>query len=177
MVRILSRDTSAGPIIFRRQLPPWMLLIDHVLRSNLFPLQHLVQRNEAILEALYRIFEGFWFSLAELFMTALFHFKEKIHRRNLSRVETIPLLFPRLLCQVFEHLGFLAEPQLERRRVCISVFTTEKWKFVPGAPLIPLRDPVEDMPPPAVTPRPGGPVDYRQPAETCVSHIMRPKHK
>ena len=24
------------------------------------------------------------------------------------------------------------------------------------------------------TPKPGGPVDHRQPAETCVSHIMRP---
>ena len=24
------------------------------------------------------------------------------------------------------------------------------------------------------TPKPEGPVDYRQPAKTCVSHIMRP---
>ena len=27
------------------------------------------------------------------------------------------------------------------------------------------------------TPKPGGPVDHCQPAETCVSHIMRPKHE
>ena len=28
-----------------------------------------------------------------------------------------------------------------------------------------------------VTPKkPGGPIDHRQPAETCVSHIMRPIH-
>ena len=27
------------------------------------------------------------------------------------------------------------------------------------------------------TPKPGGPVDHRQPAETCVSHIMRPIHE
>ena len=27
------------------------------------------------------------------------------------------------------------------------------------------------------TPKPGGPIDYRQPAETCVSHIMRPIHE
>ena len=93
MVRILSRDTSTGPIMFRRQLPPGMLLIDHVLRSNLFPLQHLVQRRRAILKALYRIFEGFLFSPAELIMTALFHFEEKIHLKNLSRVETIPSCF------------------------------------------------------------------------------------
>ena len=39
MVRILSRDALAGSILFRRQLPPSMLLIDHILRSNLFLLQ------------------------------------------------------------------------------------------------------------------------------------------
>ena len=38
MVRILSRDVTARSIIFRRQLPLSMLLIDHILRSNLFPL-------------------------------------------------------------------------------------------------------------------------------------------
>ena len=45
MVRILSKDITAGSILFRRQLPPNMLLIDHILRSNLFPLQHTVQRR------------------------------------------------------------------------------------------------------------------------------------
>ena len=39
MVRLLSLDMTAGTILFRRQLPLDMLLIDHVLRSNLFPLQ------------------------------------------------------------------------------------------------------------------------------------------
>ena len=42
MVLLLSRDTTTGSILFRRQLSPSLLLIDHVLRSNLFPLQHLV---------------------------------------------------------------------------------------------------------------------------------------
>ena len=36
MVRLLSRDTTVGSILFRRQLPLRMLLIDHILRSNLF---------------------------------------------------------------------------------------------------------------------------------------------
>ena len=27
------------------------------------------------------------------------------------------------------------------------------------------------------TPKPGGPIDYRQLVETCVSHIMRPIHE
>ena len=42
MVRLLSMDTTTGTILFRRQLPQRMLLIDHILRSNLFPLQHIV---------------------------------------------------------------------------------------------------------------------------------------
>ena len=59
MVRSLSRDTAVGSILMRRQLPPHMLLTDHVLQANLFPLQHYFQRRGAILEALYRISEGF----------------------------------------------------------------------------------------------------------------------
>ena len=59
MVRCLARDTTAGPVLFRRQLPPQMLLVDHLLRTSLFPLQHYVQCRGAILEALYRISEGF----------------------------------------------------------------------------------------------------------------------
>ena len=38
IVRILVRDITAGPVLFRRQLPPQMLLIDHLLRTSLFPL-------------------------------------------------------------------------------------------------------------------------------------------
>ena len=53
MVRILARDITAGPVLFRRQLPPHMLLIDHLLRTILFPLQHYVQRRAAILEGLF----------------------------------------------------------------------------------------------------------------------------
>ena len=86
MVRSLARDTTAGPILFRRQLPPQMLLIDHLLRTSLFPLQHYVQPRGAILEALYRISEGFWFSPSELVMTSLLHFEDKLHRKGLARV-------------------------------------------------------------------------------------------
>ena len=51
MVRCLARDTTAGPVLFRRQLPPQTLLVDHLLRTSLFPLQYYVQRRGAILEA------------------------------------------------------------------------------------------------------------------------------
>ena len=112
MVHILARDTTAGPVLFRRQLWPQMLPIDHLLRISLFPLQHYVQRRGAILEALYRISGGYWFSPSELVMTALLHFEDKVHRKGLARAESIPLLIPRLLCQVLEHLGFPEDPRI-----------------------------------------------------------------
>ena len=115
MVRSLSRNTIVGSILVRRQLPPHMLLTDHILRANLFPLQHYLQRIGAILEALYRISEGFWFNSAELIMTALLHFEEKVHCKGLTGAETIPLLMPRLLCHVLENLGFPEEPRIEQR--------------------------------------------------------------
>ena len=89
--------------------------MDHVLRSNMFLLQHYLQRRGATLEALYPISEGFWFNSVELVMTALLHFEEKVHRKGLARAEAIPLLMPRLLCHVLEHLGFPEEPRIKRR--------------------------------------------------------------
>ena len=115
MLRSLARDTTAGPVFYRRQLPPQMLLIDHLFRTSLFPLQHYVQQRGAILEALYRISEGYWFSPSELVMTSLMHFEEKVQRKGLARAKSLPLLMPRLLCQVLEHMGFPAEPRIEMR--------------------------------------------------------------
>ena len=131
MVRSLARDTTAGPVLFRRQLSPQMLLIDHIFRTNLFPLQHYVQRRGDILEALYRISEGYWFSPSELVMTSLLHFKDKVHRKGLVRAESLSLLMPRLLCQVLEHLGFLEEPRIERRIRCPRVLSMEKAMVMP----------------------------------------------
>ena len=110
MVRILARDTTAGPVLFRRQLLSHILLIDHLFRTSLFPLHHYVQCRGAILKALYRISEGYWFSPSELVMTSLMHFEEKVHRKGLVRAESLPLLMPRLLSQVLEHLDFSEKP-------------------------------------------------------------------
>ena len=62
MVRCLAKDSTEEPVLFWRQLRPQMLLVDHLLQTSLFPLQHYVPHRGAILEALYRISEGFWFS-------------------------------------------------------------------------------------------------------------------
>ena len=131
MARCLARDTTAGPVLFRRQLPPHMLLVDHLLRTSLFPLQHYVQRRGTILEALYRISEGFWFSPSELVMTSLLHFEDKVHRKGLARVESFPLLMSRLLSQVLEHLGFPEEPRIERRIRYTQVLSMERSLTMP----------------------------------------------
>ena len=83
MVHILSRGTSIDSVFLRKELLPWMLLIDVVLRSNLFPLQHSVQRRWAILDVLFRISEGFYFGPHHLIMASLIHFEEKVHRKKL----------------------------------------------------------------------------------------------
>ena len=145
MVHVISRDVTAGSILFQRQLPPNMLLIDHILRSNIFPLQHTMQRRGAILEALYRIYEGYWFNPAEFLMTSLFHFEDKVHCRNLTRAEAIPLMFLRLLCQILEHLGFPEEPRLERHRVCQDILTIDRWPRLPRTEHLLPHDEAEDI--------------------------------
>ena len=142
MVRLLFGDITVGSVLFKRQLPLYMLLIDHILRSILFPLQHTVKRRGAILEALFCISEGYSFSPAVLIMTYLFHFEDKVHRRGLSLVESTPLLFPRLLCQVLEHMEFPDEPRLERRCDSTSSLTVDRWRLLPCS--VPL--PAEDQP-------------------------------
>ena len=132
MVRILSRGTFTDSILLRKELPPGMLLVDVVMCSNLFPLHHSVQRRWAILDALFRISEGFYFGPHHLIMASLIHFEEKVHRKKLQRAEKIPLLFPRLLFQILEHMGFPIEPSLDGRCLCQERFTLNKWNQLAG---------------------------------------------
>ncbi|RVW63875.1 Retrovirus-related Pol polyprotein from transposon 17.6 [Vitis vinifera] len=135
MVSTLSGGRVTGRTILR-ELPPRMLLIDLVLRTNLFPLQHVVQRGGAILDALYRISEGFYFGPHHLVMAALTYFEEKVHRKRLRRAGTIPLLFPRLISQVLEDMGYPSQPHLERRHHCRELFTSESWThFLDRSPM------------------------------------------
>ena len=60
-------------------------------------------------------------------MTSLLNFEEKVHQRKLQRADVIPSLFPRLLCQILEHLGYPVEPHIERRRHCRENFSLDKW--------------------------------------------------
>ena len=140
MVRCLARDTTTGQVLFRRQLPPQMLLVYHLLRTSQFPLQHYVQRRGAILEALYRISEGFWFNPSELVMTALLHFKDKFNRKGVPHAESLPLLMSRLLSQVLEHLGFPEESRIERRIRCPQVLSMERAMVMPISFILQQQD-------------------------------------
>ena len=64
-------------------------------------------------------------------MTALLHFEDKVHRKGLARVESLPLLMPRLLSQVLEHLAFPEEPRIERRIRCPHVLTMVRAMVMP----------------------------------------------
>ncbi|RVW36103.1 hypothetical protein CK203_079657 [Vitis vinifera] len=127
MVRTLSRGAANRSHLLRGELPPVMFLIDAFLSHNIYPLQHWTQRRGVLLEALYKMSEGFFFGPHHLIMAALLYFEEKVHKKKLQRADCIPLLFPRLLCQILEHLGYPSEPQLERKRICREPFTLDKW--------------------------------------------------
>ncbi|XP_059590473.1 uncharacterized protein LOC132253097, partial [Vitis vinifera] len=100
---------------------------------------------------------------------------KKVHRKKLLKVDAIPLLFPRLLCQILEHLGYPSDPLLERRRICREIFTLEKWTSMtaygaePGALVGPehLEIPHAEQP---EEPQPVEiPVDITPPAPTVAS--------
>ena len=73
-------------------------------------------------------------------MTALLHFEVKVHRKGLARAESIPLLMPRLLSQVLEHLGFPKETRIERRIRCPRVLTMERAMVMPISFLFQQQD-------------------------------------
>ena len=56
-------------------------------------------------------------------MTALLHFEEKVHCKDLAQAEAIQLLMPRLLSHVLEHLGFPEEPRIERQQRCLQILS------------------------------------------------------
>ena len=109
-------------------------------------------------------------------MTSLLHFEDKVHRKGLARAESIPLLMPRLLSQVLEHLGFPEEPHIERRIRCPRVLTMERAMVMPISFLLQQQDqeeaadeeaemarsPVPDLSPPSPPP----PASATAPADT-----------
>ena len=77
-------------------------------------------------------------------MTALLHFEKKVHCKDLARAEAIPLLMPRLLCQVLEHLGFPEEPRIERRLSCPQILSNERSLSIPLSFILQQQEGVVD---------------------------------
>ncbi|RVW61829.1 hypothetical protein CK203_065716 [Vitis vinifera] len=82
MVSTLSRGAANRSHLLRGELPPVMFLIDAFLRHNIYPLQHWTQRRGVLLEALYKMSEGFFFGPHHLIMAALLYFEEKVHKKS-----------------------------------------------------------------------------------------------
>ncbi|RVW70894.1 hypothetical protein CK203_059992 [Vitis vinifera] len=95
---------STRPHLLRGELPPSMFLIDAfcVITSTT---QHWTQRRGVLLEALFKISEGYFFGPHHLIMAALLYFEEKVHKKKLQRADAIPLLFPRLLARFWSIWG------------------------------------------------------------------------
>ena len=79
------------------------------------------------MDALYRIYMGFYFGPHHLIMDALLYFEEKVHTKKLQQADAIPLLFLRLLYHVLEHIGYPNEPHLERHHHYREHFTLDQW--------------------------------------------------
>ena len=64
-------------------------------------------------------------------MASLLQFEEKVHRKDLALAGSIPLLMPRLLCYVLEHMGFPEEPRLEMRARCPQIVSVDRVMTMP----------------------------------------------
>ncbi|RVW81545.1 Retrovirus-related Pol polyprotein from transposon 17.6 [Vitis vinifera] len=105
-------------VLLRKELPPRMLLVDVVLRSNLFPLS-IQYRGDELFWTHCSYIEGFYFGLHHLIMAS----SSTLRRRSIGRSSRGPTPFhyySELLCQILEYLGFPTEPRLERCRLCES---------------------------------------------------------
>ncbi|KAL6311114.1 hypothetical protein AAG906_012597 [Vitis piasezkii] len=69
-------------------------------------------------------------------MAALLHFEEKVHTRHLARADSIPLLFPRLLCHVLAHMGF---PHCSSSAAIVESFSLTNGLRYGSPSLRPLR--------------------------------------
>ncbi|KAL6332921.1 hypothetical protein AAG906_019926 [Vitis piasezkii] len=176
MVHILSRGTSTNPYLLRKELPPSMFFIDALLRHNIYPLQHWVQRREVLLEALFRISEGYFFGPHHLIMAVLLYFEEKVHRKKLLRADVIPLLFPRLLCQILEHLGYPAAEIPTTRRASTEPIPEGIPSALPATPSTPPVFLATSEPPPSSEPRIAIPISEYRILATQTQHTAILRH-
>ncbi|RVW57864.1 hypothetical protein CK203_116851 [Vitis vinifera] len=88
IVRILSRGHPTQYLL-RKELPPSMFFIDALLRHNIFPLQHWVQRRGVLLEALF----GYLRDSSLALIISLWPLFCTLKRRSIRRSCSEPMLF------------------------------------------------------------------------------------
>ena len=78
--------------------------------------------------ALFRIVIEQWWTLAKLFIIALFCFEDKVHLKKLQKAKKYPLFFPRILGTILEYYDFPTEPGKEKKHHCREVYTVSIWQ-------------------------------------------------
>ncbi|RVW58731.1 hypothetical protein CK203_108559 [Vitis vinifera] len=112
----------------------------------------------------FKISEGYFFP-HHLIMAALLYFEEKVHKKKLQRADAIPLLFPRLLCQILEHLGVdqPERPQPAARRASPRHIPEGIPIAAPAIPRAPPVTPASSQPSTSAEPRMAIPIsEYRE---------------
>ena len=64
-------------------------------------------------------------------MTALLHFKEKVHRKDLARAEAISTIDVEVSMPRIRASGFLEEKHIDRRQSYPHILSRERTLFIP----------------------------------------------
>ncbi|RVW60256.1 hypothetical protein CK203_097101 [Vitis vinifera] len=121
--------------------------------------------------------KGFFFGPHHLIMAALLYFEEKVHKKKLQRADCIPLLFPRLLCQVLEHLGYPLSLSRRKENMPLGSLSQLQGELPRQTRAITLATPAIPRAPPAA-PAPSQPSTSAEPRmaipisniESCAVH-------
>jgi hypothetical protein len=65
-LHFIIHDMFGGAYAKRAQLPPYLLLVDSILKKNVCPYGHKTQRIGDVLAALYAFKKQYWVSIPEL---------------------------------------------------------------------------------------------------------------
>nr|CAN68453.1 hypothetical protein VITISV_018583 [Vitis vinifera] len=162
MVRTLSRGAANRSHLLRGELPPVMFLIDAFLRHNIYPLQHWTQRRGVLLEALYKMSEGFFFGPHHLIMTALLYFEEKPQLER-KRMCLEPFTLDKWNNMTAYKVDQPGQPQPAARRASPRHIPEGITVAAPAIPRAPPATPASSQPSTSAEPRMAIPIsEYRE---------------
>ncbi|RVX14677.1 hypothetical protein CK203_011994 [Vitis vinifera] len=89
----------------------------HSELASTYPFRHWTQRRGVLLEALYKMSEGFFFGPHHLIMQPFSTLRRRFTKRSFKEQIAFPSSSQAAM-PILEHLGYPSEPQLERKRIC-----------------------------------------------------------